>query len=128
MDKQPEAIKVVDPVLGDDGVMYRALPKDMPEAMKKLCRGADVITPNWTEAVLLTGGFDEATMRALGERFSAPRLMQMLTRRDNGKALQQAVYTATRGDTAQMTNLVQQLMHSTDGAALVQRIQQSLEK
>lgn len=56
MDAQPEAIKVVDPVLGDDGVMYRALPKDMPEAMKKLCRGADVITPNWTEAVLLTGG------------------------------------------------------------------------
>lgn len=29
-------------------------------------------------AVLLTGGFDETTMRALGERFSAPRLMQML--------------------------------------------------
>lgn len=56
MDAQPKAIKVVDPVLGDDGVMYRALPKDMPEAMKKLCRGADVITPNWTEAVLLTGG------------------------------------------------------------------------
>lgn len=56
MDRQPQAIKVVDPVLGDDGVMYRALPKDMPEAMKKLCRGADVITPNWTEAVLMTGG------------------------------------------------------------------------
>jgi pyridoxine kinase len=56
MDAQPEALKVVDPVLGDDGVMYRALPKDMPEAMKKLCRGADVITPNWTEALLLTGG------------------------------------------------------------------------
>jgi len=56
MDAQPQAIKVVDPVLGDDGVMYRALPKDMPEAMKKLCRGADVITPNWTEAVLMTGG------------------------------------------------------------------------
>ena len=30
-------------------------------------------------AALLTGGFDETTMRALGERFSAPRLMQMLT-------------------------------------------------
>ncbi len=30
-------------------------------------------------AVLLAGGFDEATMRTLGERFSAPRLMQMLT-------------------------------------------------
>lgn len=56
MDAHPEAIKVVDPVLGDDGVMYRALPKDMPEAMRRLCRGADVITPNWTEALLLTGG------------------------------------------------------------------------
>ena len=30
-------------------------------------------------AGLLTGGFDESTMRALGERFSAPRLMQMLS-------------------------------------------------
>ena len=30
-------------------------------------------------ATLMTGGFDEATMRALGERFTAPRLMQMLT-------------------------------------------------
>ena len=30
-------------------------------------------------AVLLTGGFDEVTMRALGERFTAPRLTQMLT-------------------------------------------------
>jgi len=29
-------------------------------------------------AALLTGGFDETTMRALGERFTAPRLMQML--------------------------------------------------
>lgn len=55
MNAQPQALKVVDPVLGDDGVMYRALPKEMPEAMRRLCKGADVITPNWTEAMLLTG-------------------------------------------------------------------------
>lgn len=30
-------------------------------------------------AALLTGGYDEATMRALGEEFSAPRLLQILT-------------------------------------------------
>ena len=30
-------------------------------------------------AALLTGGFDETTMRTLGERFTSPRLMQMLT-------------------------------------------------
>lgn len=55
MDAQPQAIKIVDPVLGDDGVMYRALPKEMPDAMRRLCRAADVITPNLTEAALLTG-------------------------------------------------------------------------
>ena len=30
-------------------------------------------------AALLTGGFDEGTMRALGEKLTAPRLLQMLT-------------------------------------------------
>ena len=30
-------------------------------------------------SALLTGGFDETTMRTLGERFTAPRLMQMLS-------------------------------------------------
>ena len=29
-------------------------------------------------SALMTGGFDESTMRSLGERFTAPRLMQML--------------------------------------------------
>jgi len=55
MDRQPKALKIVDPVMGDDGRMYRALPKNMPEAMRRLCKGADVITPNLTEAALLTG-------------------------------------------------------------------------
>ena len=41
-------------------------------------------------AGLLTGGFDETTLRTLGERFSAPRLMQMLT------LLQQATSDLTR--------------------------------
>ena len=54
-DGQPDALRVVDPVLGDDGVMYRALPPDMPKYMARLCREADVITPNLTEARLLTG-------------------------------------------------------------------------
>ena len=30
-------------------------------------------------AALLTGGYDESTMRALGEQFTAPRLLQILT-------------------------------------------------
>ena len=52
--EQKNARIVVDPVLGDDGQMYRALPKDMPKFMRLLCAGADLITPNLTEAALLT--------------------------------------------------------------------------
>lgn len=50
----PESIKVVDPVMGDHGKMYSSLPAEMPGRMIRLAKGA-LITPNRTEAALLTG-------------------------------------------------------------------------
>lgn len=47
------ALSVVDPAMGDEGALYSAIPRDMPAAMKTLCDGADVITPNLTEAALM---------------------------------------------------------------------------
>ena len=47
------ALAIVDPVLGDEGRLYSAIPRDMPAAMKALCDGADLITPNLTEAALM---------------------------------------------------------------------------
>jgi pyridoxine kinase len=44
---------VVDPVMGDDGKTYGPYGKDMVNAMKKLIKKADIITPNFTEACLL---------------------------------------------------------------------------
>ncbi|NLG23859.1 MAG: pyridoxamine kinase [Clostridiales bacterium] len=49
------ALIVVDPVMGDEGELYASMPADMPAAMARLCREADLITPNLTEAALLTG-------------------------------------------------------------------------
>lgn len=46
---------VADPVLGDNGALYDVFDDAMVTAMKQLCRGADVITPNYTEACLLCG-------------------------------------------------------------------------
>jgi len=46
---------VVDPVMGDDGRLYSSMPPDMPGEMRRLCAQADLITPNMTEAALLTG-------------------------------------------------------------------------
>ena len=47
------ALAVVDPVMGDEGELYSAIPRDMPAAMKTLCDAADLITPNLTEAALM---------------------------------------------------------------------------
>lgn len=47
------SITVVDPVLGDQGKLYRAISAEMVQAMRELCHVADVILPNLTEAALL---------------------------------------------------------------------------
>jgi len=53
--KGAEGLAVVDPVLGDHGRLYSSITDDMVSAMGELCRCADVITPNLTEANLLLG-------------------------------------------------------------------------
>ena len=51
----PEALKIVDPVMGDNGRLYRGLMPDLVPAMYDLCARADMILPNATEAALLLG-------------------------------------------------------------------------
>lgn len=46
---------IVDPVMGDGGQLYSGFTARYCEKMKELCAVADVITPNITEACLLTG-------------------------------------------------------------------------
>ena len=48
-------LRVVDPVLGDQGRLYQSVDEGMVQAMEQLCSQADVITPNLTEACFLTG-------------------------------------------------------------------------
>lgn len=55
--KQEEALFLVDPVMGDEGLVYKTYTPDMCRSMKRLCSGADIITPNLTEACIL---LDEA--------------------------------------------------------------------
>jgi len=45
---------LVDPVMGDDGVLYSTYTEELMLGMERLCRKADVITPNMTEAFFLT--------------------------------------------------------------------------
>ncbi len=44
----------VDPVMADNGKLYDGFSSDFPQKMKTICKIADIITPNITEACLLT--------------------------------------------------------------------------
>ncbi len=46
---------LVDPVMGDGGVLYSTYTEELMRGMSELCRFADIITPNLTEACFLTG-------------------------------------------------------------------------
>lgn len=46
---------LVDPVMGDDGKLYSTYTDELVRGMAELCRSADIITPNLTEAHFLTG-------------------------------------------------------------------------
>ncbi|MBR2685321.1 MAG: pyridoxamine kinase [Erysipelotrichaceae bacterium] len=53
--KQNGTLIFVDPVMGDHGKLYSNITPDMVAAMEKICREADVLVPNMTEAHQLLG-------------------------------------------------------------------------
>lgn len=50
-----DSLFVVDPVLGDNGVLYKGFDENIVSAMRRLIQRADIIIPNITEACQLTG-------------------------------------------------------------------------
>ena len=69
----PAAYKVVDPVMGDNGKAYSTVTPALVERIRSLCRAADLILPNYTEAQLLlqqqpvTEQLDDAAAQALAD-------------------------------------------------------------
>ena len=63
---------ILDPVMGDHGKLYSRVTEDHVSAMRSLCRKAEVLLPNITEAAYLTGlpyrsTADEGYLRELAE-------------------------------------------------------------
>lgn len=69
-----------------------------------------------------------AMLRSLMQSRDGQALLQMLTQGDRGASLQRAVQSATKGDTAEMVRLVNQVMQSPGGAELVDRINKAVQK
>jgi pyridoxine kinase len=75
--RERDNLILVDPVMADNGELYKIFPPEFPAGMQKLCAKADVIVPNITEAALLVGEpyqpgpyakeYVERLLRKLGE-------------------------------------------------------------
>lgn len=53
--EHPQALRIVDPVMGDNGQKYPTYTDELCDAMAGLSDAADLLTPNLTEAAILTG-------------------------------------------------------------------------
>lgn len=53
--KKDKTIVVIDPVMGDYGELYPTYQRETGEELRKLLPFADILTPNLTEACVLTG-------------------------------------------------------------------------
>ncbi|BDE95142.1 PfkB family carbohydrate kinase [Raoultibacter timonensis] len=51
----PSALRVVDPVMADHGKVYPTYTPELCDAMAELACGADILTPNLTEASIILG-------------------------------------------------------------------------
>lgn len=71
---------------------------------------------------------DPAALRQLMQSRDGQALMQALTRPDNGAGLQRAIQSAMHGDMNVMAELVGRVAQSPDGAALMERVSQRLQK
>ncbi len=64
--KKESTVTVVDPVMGDDGKLYATYSVDLAERMVSLLPYADILTPNLTEACILTNTPYDPTIGAEG--------------------------------------------------------------
>ncbi len=53
--KQENTVVIVDPAMADGGAMYKTFDSDFSKEMVLLCKKADIIVPNLTEAAFLLG-------------------------------------------------------------------------
>ena len=71
---------VVDPILGDHGRRYNSVSVEQAEAMARLIRHADIITPNLTEACLMTGQpYENADVDALLDALGGAQTSVLVT-------------------------------------------------
>ncbi len=70
-------LRIVDPAMADNGRLYAGFGEDFPKKIARLCRGADYIIPNLTEASLLLG--QEPVLLDYGREYIELLLRQLMS-------------------------------------------------
>ena len=83
IDGLDKCLTVCDPAMADHGRLYGGLGEDMVDAMRRLCRRADLILPNLTEGALLAGlpcrpRADEAYCREIAQALHGKGISNVL--------------------------------------------------
>ena len=75
-----DSLIVIDPVMGDNGILYDTFTENMCNKMKELVSIASIVTPNLTEACILTGEEYKNSKLKSGGRLSdiAPTILDMM--------------------------------------------------
>lgn len=95
--RKSDTLLLVDPVMGDDGRVYGIYSEELLNGMKKLSRKADVITPNLTEACLLSDtDIRKATEYSNSESFLAFAADTAQKLRDLAEGPQDVVITGVK--------------------------------
>lgn len=100
-----DPLVVIDPVMGDNGVLYGPFTYEMVEKMRTYIRHADVITPNLTEAALLLDepyrtDFTEKEIQTWLPRLSAmgPKIVIITSAPDDHSARRTSVLAYNQTD------------------------------
>ena len=94
----PDALIVVDPVMGDHGKPYKTCDKALQQRMGELVSAADSVTPNLTEASILLGKeYDHSPMTHSQARSLLARLSE--------KGPSKVVVTSVQLATGEMSNI-----------------------
>jgi pyridoxine kinase len=106
--KTKDNIILVDPVMADNGELYKIFSPEFAVGMRNLCEKADIIIPNFTEAALLIGEpynpgpytkqYVEETLKKLSDL--GPQKIVLTGVFFNGHELGAAAYDAVTGEIA----------------------------
>ena len=107
----PAAYKVVDPVMGDNGKAYSTVTPALIERIRNLCRAADLILPNYTEAQLLLQ--QQPVAKDLRQISAALKMITDMERIGDQAEDIAEIITFLGGRGAENSNLLREMARST---------------